>query len=122
MPPTPAGCNSRHWITGSRQAGVLAAAAAAEAGPASPERPRDGGKRPRAAVDDRDLLVVSEHDAAWVTCESAPVDVHPELLAGAAAVAADAACVEADAPFVEELAKRERHRPVGLDVDQAARA
>src|SRR5213076_3327521 len=56
-----------------------------------------------------------------VATDPAAVDVGAELLSLARAIAADAPRVEADAPLVEELAERVRARPVGLDVDEAAR-
>src|SRR5205823_632867 len=51
-----------------------------------------------------------------------PAAVHDNAQLAGAAVGAHAARVETHAPFVEELAEREAVAPVGLDVDQSARA
>src|SRR5262245_10954240 len=91
---------------GSREARALARPAASPR-PAQRVRRRDRRERAGAAEDDRDHLLVAEHELPRVAAQPLAADVDAELLAFAGAVRAEAAGVEADAPDVEELAERE---------------
>ena len=98
------------------------APAASEPRPAAAVLRRHRTEIARGTVDDGDLLPVVENDPAWIARHALAADEHAELLRVATAVTADAEGRQANAPLVEELAECVGPGPVGLDVDDPARA